>query len=139
MLNAFESQARSAANRDFTFKIRVMVTLRKTYGGTEEYKKMMLVVPSHDKVYNLKRLIEKEFLDLFPNEPPYVVAKLEDHNGFSLSNGSNIGDFIQNGQQIFAQPEAVMDPQSFVDGQGGQNVHGGSNPLELIQMLKTLQ
>jgi len=38
----------------------------------------MLVVSSMDKVFHLKRLIEKEFLDLFPNEPPYVVAKLED-------------------------------------------------------------
>jgi hypothetical protein len=42
-------------------------------------------------------LIEKEFLDLFPNEAPYVVAKLDDMNGFSLSNGSFIRDFISNG------------------------------------------
>ena len=100
-MNAFDSQARGGGGSvsggggpDYAFKIRVLVTLRKTYGGNEEYKKLMLVVPSHDKIYNLKRLIEREFLDLFPNEPPYVVAKLEDHNGFSLSNGSNIGDFI---------------------------------------------
>lgn len=55
---------------------------------------MMLVIPSTDKIFTLKRAIEREFLDLFPTEPPYVVAKLEDTNGFSLSNGSNIGDFI---------------------------------------------
>jgi|TARA_B110000285_G_C15113553_1_gene612606 hypothetical protein len=66
---------------------------------------MMLVISSNDKVYTLKRAIEREFLDLFPNENPYVVAKLEDTHGFSLSNGSNIGDFITNGQMIFAQPE----------------------------------
>jgi|TARA_B110001450_G_C17380777_1_gene383604 hypothetical protein len=58
---------------------------------------MMLVISSYDKVYSLKRAIEREFLDLFPNENPYVVAKLENTNGFSLSNGSNIGDFISNG------------------------------------------
>ena len=58
---------------------------------------MMLVISSNDKVYTLKRAIEREFLDLFPNENPYVVAKLEDTHGFSLSNGSNIGDFITNG------------------------------------------
>ena len=57
----------------------------------------MMVMNGRDKVSVLKRAIEKEFLDLFPNEQPFVVAKLEDHNGFSLSNGSNIGDFIQNG------------------------------------------
>lgn len=58
---------------------------------------MMLVVPSHEKIFTLKRQIEREFLDLFPNEPPYVVAKLEDAHGFSLSNGSQVGDFIQTG------------------------------------------
>ena len=58
---------------------------------------MMLVVNSSEKIYTLKRAIEREFLDLFPNENPYVVAKLEDQHGFSLSNGSNIGDFISNG------------------------------------------
>ena len=57
----------------------------------------MLVVASNEKIYTLKRAIEREFLDLFPNENPYVVAKLEDMHGFSLSNGSNIGDFISNG------------------------------------------
>lgn len=81
----------------FSQKIRILVTLRKTYGGNEEYKKMMLVVNSSEKIYTLKRAIEREFLDLFPNENPYVVAKLEDQHGFSLSNGSNIGDFISNG------------------------------------------
>lgn len=88
-----------------TQKVRIPVTLRKTYGGTEDFKKMMIVMPSTEKVFQLKRAIEREFLDLFPNEQPYVVAKLEDNNGYSLSNNSNIGDFIQNGQMIYAQPE----------------------------------
>ena len=74
-----------------------MVTLRRTYGGNDEYKKLMLVMSGNEKIYALKRTIEREFLDLFPNEQPYVVAKLEDANGFSLSNGSSIGDFIQDG------------------------------------------
>ena len=78
-------------------KVRVLVTLRKSYGSQEEYKKMMLIISSLEKVHTLKRAIEREFLDLFPNEQPYVVAKLEDAHGFSLSNGSNIGDFIANG------------------------------------------
>jgi hypothetical protein len=38
------------------------------------------------KVYELKRQIEREFAELFPNEPPYVVAKIEDTEGFALSN-----------------------------------------------------
>ena len=65
-------------SNEFASKIRIFVVLRKTYGGNDEYKKLMLVVSSMDKVFHLKRSIEKEFLDLFPNEPPYVVAKLED-------------------------------------------------------------
>tara|TARA_B110000285_G_scaffold226828_1_gene287167 strand:- start:692 stop:868 length:177 start_codon:yes stop_codon:yes gene_type:complete len=58
---------------------------------------MMLVMNGQEKVSNLKRAIEREFMELFPVENPYVVAKLEDANGFSLSNGSNIADFIQSG------------------------------------------
>jgi len=45
-----------------------MVTLRKTYGGDDEYKKMMLVMEGSEKIHALKRLVEREFLDLFPNE-----------------------------------------------------------------------
>jgi hypothetical protein len=81
----------------FSNKVRILVTLRKSYGSSDPYKKMMLVVSGQEKVSGLKRAIEREFMELFPVEPPYVVAKLEDANGFSLSNGSNIADFIQNG------------------------------------------
>ena len=78
-------------------KVRILVTLRKSYGSSDPYKKMMLVMNGQEKVSNLKRAIEREFMELFPVENPYVVAKLEDANGFSLSNGSNIADFIQSG------------------------------------------
>jgi len=46
------------------------------------------MVDGPTKVYELKRKVEKEFSELFPHEPPYVVAKLEDHSGFALSNNS---------------------------------------------------
>lgn len=67
-------------------KVKILVILRKEYGSTDEFKRLMLVINSSFKIYDLKRLIEREFLDLFPNEHPYVVAKIEDQNGFSLSN-----------------------------------------------------
>ena len=54
--------------------------------SNQEYKKMMVVMNGSDKIYALKRAIEREFMDLFPMEQPYVVAKIEDSNGFSLSN-----------------------------------------------------
>lgn len=130
----------SGPGADFGHKVRVMVILRKTYGGNEEYKKMMIVVNAAEKIYSLKRAIEREFLDLFPNEPPYVVAKLEDATGFSLSNGSNIGDFIGNGQVVYAQPEVVQDPRQRGGDSADMVVHGGSqNPLELLQMMQSLQ
>jgi hypothetical protein len=50
----------------------------------------------------LKRKIEKEFADLFPNEPPFVVAKLEDEYGYSLSNSSRCGEFLKYGDRIIA-------------------------------------
>jgi len=37
----------------------------------------MMATHTH-RVYELKRKIEREFSELFPNEPPFVVAKLED-------------------------------------------------------------
>jgi hypothetical protein len=89
---------------------------------------MMIVMGSHERIHDLKRAIEREFLDLFPNEQPYVVAKLEDTHGFSLSNGSSIGDFISNGQMVYAQPEGVSDPNQSATPDGAQNIHGGKNP-----------
>ena len=101
---------------------------------------MMLIIASTEKIYSLKRAIEREFLDLFPSEQPYVVAKLEDAHGFSLSNGSNIGDFIANGQMIYAQPEGVSDPNQSGTPMGQEmNIHGGQNAQEMVQMMKSLQ
>ena len=53
------------------------------------------------KVYELKRQIEREFAELFPNEPPYVVAKLEDTEGFALSNSSQISDVLKANDKLF--------------------------------------
>jgi hypothetical protein len=48
---------------------------------------MVLMIGGPLMVYELKRKIEKEFSELFPHEPPFVVAKLEE-SGFALSNNS---------------------------------------------------
>jgi hypothetical protein len=55
-----------------------------------------------NKIADLKRKIEKEFADLFPNEPPFIVAKLEDEYGYSLSNSSRVGEFLKYGDRIVA-------------------------------------
>ena len=62
------------------------------------------------KIADLKRKIEKEFADLFPNEPPFVSAKLEDEYGYSLSNSSRVGEFLKYGDRVVAQPENLIDP-----------------------------
>ena len=111
---------------DLNSRVKVLVTLMKTFGGNEPHKKLMLVVRGQDKIFVLKRTIEREFMDLFPNEQPYVVAKLEDENGFALSNNSNIGDFLVSGQGVIAQPEPLKDPQ--------ENIHGGG-AAEMLQMM----
>jgi hypothetical protein len=49
------------------------------------------------RIAELKRKIEKEFLDLFPSETPFIVAKLEDEHGYSLSNNSCVGEFLRHG------------------------------------------
>ena len=71
---------------NYSGRIKILVTLRKSLSSNDEYKKMMVVMNGTDKIYTLKRTIEREFLDLFPSEQPYVVAKIEDQNGYSLSN-----------------------------------------------------
>lgn len=78
-------------------KIRILVSLRKEYTSNEIYKKLMVVMNGTDLIASLKRAIEKEFMELFPNENPFVVAKLEDADGYSLSNSSAVQDFISNG------------------------------------------
>jgi len=81
------------------------VTLRKTYDSDEDYKRLTLIIDSNSRISDLKRQIEKEFADLFPYEPPYIVAKLDDEYGYSLSNNSRIGEFLKFGDRITAQPE----------------------------------
>ena len=123
---------------NYSGRIKILVTLRKSLNSNDEYKKMMVVMNGTDKVYALKRTIEREFLDLFPTEQPYVVAKIEDQNGYSLSNQSNVEDFIQNGQIIYAMPERLVYPhRTGAEGESVDEVaiHGGSNALELVQML----
>ena len=53
----------------------------------------------------LKREIEKEFSDLFPKEPTFICAKLEDEYGYSLSNSSIVTELLKNGDRIYAIPE----------------------------------
>lgn len=92
------------------------------------------------RVAELKRKIEKEFLDLFPSEQPFIVAKLEDEHGYSLSNNSSVGEFLKHGDRIYAQPEkfggaarAGDDPEAAAD------LRGGGNTSDLLEMLRGLQ
>lgn len=55
----------------------------------------------------LKRLVEQEFSDLFPNEPTFICAKLQDEYGYSLSNSSYVFELVKNGDRLFALPEKI--------------------------------
>ena len=54
------------------------------------------LTPADAKISELKRKIEKEFIDLFPGEQHFIVAKLQDEYGYSLSNSSIVGDVLKN-------------------------------------------
>jgi hypothetical protein len=119
--------------------IRIYVTLKKAYEGDEDYKKLSIMTHNNMYIAELKRKVEKEFVDLFPSEPPYIVAKIEDEKGFSLSNNSLVGEFLQHGDRIYAQPEGISEIR---EGQGSEFVkglHGGGNTQDLLEMLKNLQ
>lgn len=116
----------------------MFVNLKRGYeegnnaGTGWEYKRLTLLQEADSRVADLKRQVEKEFADLFPYEPPYIVAKLDDEQGYSLSNNSRVGDFLKYGDKISALPEAL----------GGQNanpMHGGSNTEDLVIMLRNLE
>ena len=82
--------------------MKVYVTLRKRYEQPNEYKKLVLMATSGARVFELKRKVEREFSELFPNEPPFVVAKLEDEQGFALSNSSQVAEVVQEGDKLIA-------------------------------------
>lgn len=89
------------------------------------------------KVFELKRQIEREFAELFPNEPPYVVAKIEDTEGFALSNSSLIADVARANDKLVALPEEgatqAISPSSQVA------LHGGQNAAEHLEALRNFQ
>jgi hypothetical protein len=64
---------------------------------------MMIVV--NLKISMLKRHVEREFADLFPHEPTFICAKLEDEFGYSLSNTSYVSELLKNSDRLFAVPE----------------------------------
>lgn len=65
------------------------------------------LLEANQKVSMLKRLVEQEYADLFPNDPTFICAKLQDEFGYSLSNASLIFELVKNGDRLFAVPEAI--------------------------------
>ena len=122
---------------------RIYVTLRQSYESSVDYKKLILMTSPHIRIAELKRKIEKEFVDLFPAETPFVVAKLEDEYGYSLSNGSVVGDFLKHGDRIIAQPEGFVDAAGGSTPGGaampGKGLYGGGNTSDLLAMIQNLQ
>ncbi|CAD8098495.1 unnamed protein product [Paramecium sonneborni] len=86
--------------------IRLFVTIRKDSESNVEYKKMTVMAPLTIKISMLKRHIEREFADLFPHEPTFVCAKLEDEYGYSLSNASFVSELLKNSDRLSAIPES---------------------------------
>lgn len=86
-------------------RLKLYITLRRRPDTTDEYKKLVLMIEDSAHIYELKRRIEREFAELFPAEPPYVVAKIEDSQGYALSNQSQLRDVSGPNEPLFAHPE----------------------------------
>ena len=97
MLDAV-SQPR-ALEQSTSMRLKLYITLKVQADPTssENNKKMLLMIEDSLTVIDLKRRIEREFAELFPAEPPYVVAKIEDSNGFAFSNMSFLRDLCVTG------------------------------------------
>ena len=81
-------------------QLKVYVSLTKEDG--REYRKLVLMASGSQMLFELKRKIEKEFGELYPTEPPFVVAKLQDKNGFAMSGNSKVAEVLMNGDLLFA-------------------------------------
>ena len=92
---------------------------------TADSKKMLLMVGLNQMVYEVKRKIEAEYSQLFPNDPPFVCAKLQDQEGYVISSNTKVMDVIKAGDIV----TAVSDVQ----------VHGGRDSQEHIIHLKSMQ
>ena len=93
-----------------------------------EYKKMVLMVPGSAPMFELKRKIEREFAELYPQEPPFVVSKLLDSQQYALSGNSRVSDVLMPGDYLTAHP---LDQ--------AQKLSGGSNPKEHLLLLQSMQ
>ena len=70
---------------------------------------------------------------MFPFEPPFIVAKIDDEQGYSLSNNSKVGEFLKQGDRISALPENLG------HNGGGNGASTGGNTEDLVVMLRNLQ
>jgi hypothetical protein len=76
----------------------------------------------------LKRKIEQEFTELFPREKPFIVSKIEDQYGYSLSNNTSVGDLLKSDDRVVALAET--NSSGFVS---------GNDITELISMMTNMQ
>lgn len=65
-------------------------------------KKMLLMTSLTSMVYELKRKIEIEYSQLFPNDPPFVCAKLQDSDGYIISSNSKVIEMIKQNDHLTA-------------------------------------
>ncbi len=58
------------------------------------------------------------------------MAKVDDEQGYSLSNNSRVGEFLKHGDRVSAMPENINNREGGVS---------GGNTEDLVVMLKNLQ
>lgn len=103
--------------------LKIYVTLEKA--NDFQYKKLVLMIGGTQMIFELKRKIEKEFSELFPTEPPYVVAKLQDQNGYALSSNSKAADVLTHNDVVSAMQDMTDEGV----------LHGGRDSREHILLL----
>lgn len=106
--------------------IRIYVALFNP--EVKEQRKLIVMVEGSTRISMLKRKIEQEFTELFPREKPFIVSKIEDQYGYSLSNNSSVGELLKNDDRIVALPET--ETAGFIS---------GNDVNELLAMLANMQ
>ncbi|EGR26982.1 hypothetical protein IMG5_203810 [Ichthyophthirius multifiliis] len=102
------NQQRVQKNSANSENIRIYISLKRDSNEELiENRKLILMTPSNIKISMLKRIVEQEFSDLFPNEPTFICAKIQDEYGYSLSNSSYIFELVKNNDRLIAIPEKI--------------------------------
>jgi hypothetical protein len=85
--------------------IKLYVIIKKAglgHGKEIGSQKMLITLPRDCSLPNLKRSIEREFQNTYPNNQPFTCQKIEDEFGYAITNSAPLMGFVESGARVIA-------------------------------------